>query len=270
LVDKISRKDLKKPDEFFSLTKKIVTWLIEQRTALIVGAAALVVVIFTVFGWRWYSESKEKEASRLLVEAQKILLTQQNQRGENNTSAPGVDSTKSEEEKYRAAITGFEKVRKEFPNTDTATLAILYIGLYSQKLGDTDTAMEAYQEYLSHEGLKGVLASTAVEGIASSYESKQMTAQAIENYKRLCQPPLEAECDRGLYNLGRLEQAAGKLQEAADQFKSILEKYPNTQFRQDIQERLIMLPKPAVKSVEALTHTSQSDQSSLDPKKKEQ
>ncbi len=253
MTDKISRKDLKKPDELVSLTKTLVAWLVEQRMALILGTAALAVVIIAVFGWRWYSESNEKEASRLFMEARKLTFTQQNSGGEPKDNSSGADSAQSEEEKYRAAITGFEKVRQEFPSTDTAAIATLYIGLYSQKLGEPDKAIEAYKKYLASEGFEGVLASAAVEGMASCYESKGMTAEAIENYKRLCQPPLESECDRGRYHLACLDQAAGKLQEAADQFKSILDKYPNTQFSQDIQERLIMLPKPTVKSAEALT-----------------
>ena len=268
-MDKISRKDLKKPDEFFSLTKRIAAWLIEQRVALLGGAAVLAVVIVAVFGWQWYGESREKEASRLFMEARQI--TQKNSAGENNDANPGVDNLKSEEEKYRAAISGFEKVSKKFSKTDTAALAIFYIGQYYQKLGDLDKAIESYKEYLAREGVGGELASAAVEGIATSFESKQMIGQAIENYKRLCEEPtLETECDRGMYHLARLNQEAGKLQEAADQFRSIIDKYPNTQFSKDIQERLIMLPKPAVKSAEALTRAGQPGQPSLDTNKKEQ
>jgi tetratricopeptide (TPR) repeat protein len=270
LVEKLSRKDLKKPDELVSLTKNVTDWMVEQRVALLFGAAALAVVIIAVFGWQWFSESREKQASQLFTEARRLALAQQNPDDGTKDNITGTDGAKSEEEKYRTAIAGFEKVKHDFSRTGTAALATFYVGLYSQKLGDNDKAIEAYKDYLAREGFGGVLAAEAVEGVASAYESKQMTAEAVENYKRLCEPPFTSECDRGLYHLACLEQAAGKLQEAADNFKSILEKYPNTQFAQDIQERLLMLPRPTLKSAQAATQAAQLGQPPADTNKKEQ
>jgi tetratricopeptide (TPR) repeat protein len=260
-VDKISRKDLKKPDEFVSLTKEVLAWLVEQRMALLLGLSALVVVILTAFGWRWYIESQEQEASRLFMEARKITISQQNPEGEQNNPHSG-DNSVSENEKYRAAITALEKVKKEFPKTDTAALATFFVGQYSQILGENDKAIESYKEYLAIEGVKGELAPSAIEGIAICFESKGATEQAKENYKRLCEPPLDKECDRGLYHLARLEQASGKFQEASDNLMSILDKYPKTSLGQEIQERLLMLPKPTTKKSGA---SAQSGPSSSQP-----
>ena len=62
MAKKLSRKDLKEPDEFLSVTVRALKWINEQKVALIVGALAVVVVILGTLGWQWYKLSKEKAA----------------------------------------------------------------------------------------------------------------------------------------------------------------------------------------------------------------
>jgi predicted negative regulator of RcsB-dependent stress response len=64
LAKKVSRKELKEPDEFLSFTVRALKWINEQKVTLIVGALAVVVVVLGMYGWRWYSLSKESRRGR--------------------------------------------------------------------------------------------------------------------------------------------------------------------------------------------------------------
>jgi tetratricopeptide (TPR) repeat protein len=243
LAKKVSRKDLKEPDEFLSFTARAFSWLNEQKVILIIGVAAVGLVIIGSYIWQWYAESREKKASVAFIEAKEILAAPVIPKIEGMENAVIEGSYPSDEEKYKAAIKELEKVTQEHSSSSTSILAIYFIGESYLRLGEYDKAIEKLKEYLTREGENGELAAFAMEGIAVSLEALGKDADAKQQYKRLTQPPLDIEPDRGLYHIARLEQKAGKTAQAVRLFNEILEKHPQTAFRQEIQDRLNQLPK---------------------------
>lgn len=247
MAKKVSRKELKEPDEFLSFTVRVLKWINEQKVALIVGALAVAVVVLGTFAWRWYSLSKEKAASVDFIQAREILNARVIPRDDaaGTSSADGTFS--SEDDKYRAAIAEFEQVAKSHSNSATAALATYYVAEYSRRTGDYDKAIESFKSYLKSEGPSGELAAFAVEGIAASLEAQGKDDQAAQQYKRLTESPFDMQPDRGLFHVARLEQKAGRTGEAVRLFNEIVEKYPKTTYMRDIQDRLSLLEKPEEK-----------------------
>lgn len=238
MAKKISRKELKEPDEFITFTTRVYTWLSEQKIGLIIGASALALVVICAYGYRWYKDSKEEKASVEFISAKKILDARVAGEGSDSASATGAGSYASEEAKDKAAIEAFEKVRKEHPGTRVADLATYFIGEINSRLGNYDKAQENFQKYLESVGESGELSIFALEGIAAALEAQGKNQEAIEQYRRLTKPPYDMQPDRGFYHVARMEQKTGKTSEAKADFEKILEKYPQTNYRREIQQRL--------------------------------
>ena len=73
MADKISKKDLREPDDFISFTQKAAIWMYDHRGLLISTGLAIVVIILGVFAWRWYIEDATQKASAAFVDAQEIM-----------------------------------------------------------------------------------------------------------------------------------------------------------------------------------------------------
>jgi TolA-binding protein len=244
LAKKVSRKELKEPDEFLSFTVRALKWMNEQKVALIVGAAALIVVILGTFAWRWYSLSKERAASVDFIKAREILDARVIPRDDAAGTSSADGSFASQDDKFRAAIAEFEQMAKGHANSATAALATYYVAEYSRRIGDYDKAIENFKSYLKSEGPSGELAAFAVEGIAAALEAQGKDDQAAQQYKRLTESPFDMQPDRGLFHVARLEQKAGRNDEAVRLFNEIIEKYPKTTYMRDIQDRLSVLEQP--------------------------
>lgn len=244
MAKKVSRKELKDPDEFLSFTVRAFKWINEQKVALIVGALALVVVILGAFAWRWYSLNKEKAASKAFIQAREILDARVIPREDAAGTSSSDGSFYSQDDKYRAAIAEFELVAQNHPDSATAALATYYVGEYSRRLGDYAKAIQNFKNYLKSAGPGGELAAFAVEGIAAALEAQGKDDEAAQQYKRLTESPFDMQPDRGLFHIARLEQKAGRNAEAIRLFNQIIEKYPKSIYLRSIADRLSVLEKP--------------------------
>jgi tetratricopeptide (TPR) repeat protein len=155
---------------------------------------------------------------------------------------PKSSSYNSESEKYKAAITEFEKLLQQHSGTETASLGQYFIGECYRKLGEYDKGIEFFRKYIRSADQKGALVAYALEGIAAALEAQGKMDEAKTEYKKLTVPPFSGgDEDRGLYHIARILQKEGKGEEAAVQFQEILKKHPNTIFMQDIENRLSVL-----------------------------
>jgi len=245
LAKKTSRKELREPDDFISFTTKAIEWASEQKFALIIGSVALALVILGSYGFRWYQVSKDKAASADFFEAKEILKAPVNPAIGDSEGVPLEKTFASNKEKFEDALEKMERVYKAHSASHAALLATYFIGELHRKMGNYEKAAQYLKEYLNEEGEEAELAAFAWEGIAATLESQGKLSEAREQYRRLTKPPYHMQPDRGFYHLARLEQIEGNKEEAAKKFKEILEKYPETIFRQEIQARLGRLPRVA-------------------------
>ncbi|MBN2498789.1 MAG: tetratricopeptide repeat protein [Deltaproteobacteria bacterium] len=261
MADKMTRKQLKQPDEFVSFFQRSVTWLDENKILVTTLVLACALVVVGVFGFRWYFEAAEEKASMAFMSAHKIYTAKVTPNPEADESATQADGTyPSEEAKYRAALDAFEGVRKLHSGSKTSSLATYFIAECQRRLGMHAEAVESFEAYLREEGPKAPLAPFAIEGIGATLESQGELDKARKHYRRLTEKPFEHNDDRGLYHLARLEQKSGNGQKAAALFAEILQKHPDSPLLQDVQDRLSMLPEvPEVaKAPEAIEETEKN------------
>ncbi len=242
MAEKPSRKQLREPDEFISFTQRVFQWINEKQKLLIASGLVAVVAVLAVYSWNWYLESSARRSSAAFVEVSEILDAKVVPPVEEG-DVPPVGAYASEEEKYRAALTGLNEVLENHSNSATTSLATYFVGECQRKLGEHDEAVAAFEEYLRTEGPSGTLAPFAIEGIAATLEDKGENDQARQQYLRLTEEPFESQRARGLYHLARMDQKLGKPDAAVRKFKALLKECPDTQYVREIQDRLAMLPE---------------------------
>ncbi len=260
MTERISRKELKKPDEFFNVVQQAIQWVFAHRRVLILGLLAVVLAVLASSAWKWYKLNQEKKASILFVDARKAVSGET----KSNPSDKGAKN-------YDSALEKLTQIRKEYAATNTACVAAYFIGELNLKAEKYKQARDSFKSYLDEAGQNGEMVVYALEGIGISYENEGKPQQAVDYFRRMTEPPFDLEPDRGMYHLARLQEKEGKSVEAKDAYQQILSKHPNTIFIQEIQQRLASLESRAdVSPKEAQPETKptpQSEQSEKTPQK---
>ena len=91
---RISKRDLKKPDEFLSVTSQVLLWTMENLRFILVGAVIGALVILSVVLWRVKTKNREVDALNSFYRASDILISAEDplQRG---TKRPSMNSKES-------------------------------------------------------------------------------------------------------------------------------------------------------------------------------
>lgn len=256
MAEKVSRKELKKPDEFFAFAQRALQWVYAQRRLLISGLVVIILAALAVIGWRMYVNDLEEKASSLFIEAKKSLKT---------TTEPGQQGDQdSKPEDLKDTINKFVKITEDYPSTKAAILALFFIGETQYRLKQYEAARKSFMKYLDKVGAKSEMAIYALEGVGMTYEAEDRLEEAKSYFRRLVDPPYNQEPDRGLYHLARVQEKNGKAEEARESYQKILIQHPNTIFMQEIQQRLTRLPKvsPKKQKKEPIDTTSDKKQDS--------
>jgi thioredoxin-like negative regulator of GroEL len=196
---KIRRKDLRKPDEFETLTGQAVAWVDEHRPVVYVVLAVAVAVLaggLAIGRWR---------ASR------------------NDAAAVAFRSAQArfDEGNFKDAAPAFAYVVERYPRAPFGRLAALYRAHALARQGDQAGAATAYGEYLAGAADTDYLRQEALVGLARAKEATGDTAGALDAYTQAGARPGPYR-DDALLSAARLEQAAGHAERAQAIYAELL------------------------------------------------
>ena len=70
---KITRKEIKQPDEFITLSTRGIEFARKHSRALLIGVACALLAGLAIWAWSVYSGKREPQASDMLLKAQLLL-----------------------------------------------------------------------------------------------------------------------------------------------------------------------------------------------------
>ncbi|RMG14107.1 MAG: hypothetical protein D6729_14140 [Deltaproteobacteria bacterium] len=222
---KISRKELKKPDEFVQTGQKAARWAGDNaRTVFLILAAVFAAGILVTLG-AWWADSQENEAAEALGRALEVMERPVLSEAE---SADRDDPYfTSEEEKRKAVRAAFEAVRKEHPGTEAAAMAELHLAALDYDAEDWDAALERYQRFLAEASPTNQFRSVAYDAMVNIYLAKgdkEAALRTLEEMERSGNayylPFALARKAELLYELGRIEEARTAAQTVVDSYAS--------------------------------------------------
>lgn len=215
---KLTRKDLRAPDEFQTLSRQALEFVEQNRTAVTAVLGGLIVILLAVVAFRMISQSREASAARAYAEARALLT----------------------DKKYGEAATRFDEVASRYGSTSYGPLAHLERGNALLLADQAAEAVTAYERFLTSppptdylRQLTHVRLGYAHEKLGQSVEAERAFGTAAAE-----SGPFQSEA---LFGAARIAEAAGDGAKAKDLYTQLLEKHPTTDYRAVASAHLIAL-----------------------------
>ena len=187
MVRRITRKDIKKPDEFIKDTTKGIDFVVKHRSIFISAILAILLIAGVVLLFIYQGKKKEDKAQAFLYQAihdfrgPTLDLTE--------LGIPNPDNSKEETaaektERYKKAETKFLEIAEKYPKTNAAWQARFYLANCQYQLGDSLAAIDTYQKILDDKKLKDMnLQAMITYNLGFLFENQGYMDRAIEYYR---------------------------------------------------------------------------------------
>jgi len=227
---KMTRHQLKEQDEITSYLEKGTEFVIARKKEVTTGLIAVAVVAIIVFGLLYYRSSRNAAAETQLSQ---VINTY------NDTL-----NIKSEKERYERTLAEAQKTYDQYRSTNAGNIALYYVALSQEGLGDTQKATQSLEE-VAQRGDASVK-SVAQFALAGIYKKHGQTQRAIDIYKQLYDNGAYSKAAVA-YELATLYEANKQLDQAKDYYQKIVSEFPDSTFRanaDDALKRLGATPVP--------------------------
>jgi tetratricopeptide (TPR) repeat protein len=242
----VTRKELKKPDEFVSFWTRTAASakevLAARRRPIIIGATASATVIIGLLVFSELAERRAARASQALERVEKIAAAELVTEGA-TPKDDGVPHFKTERERLEAALKELDAYIAAEPHSPLRAEAGLERGGLLLALDRADEAIAAYTPLLDGK-LDDRLRFLAREGLGYAYERKGDLDRALATFSKLGDDAASMSGfykDRAMYQKARLTELRGNRDEAARLYHEVLDKNPTTSLREEITNRLALL-----------------------------
>lgn len=223
---RITRKQLKKEDEFVSTVDTMIQWGTENWRPLVAGLAAVVVIALVWWGATSWMRSRNSEASLLLEKAVETY------EGEPDaTSGRPTGEVMVAEEQYRQVI-------EHYGHTDQADEARLYLAQIALADGRTDEARTILVELTQRRGNDVIGRLANLDLISLRIASGQSAEVAAELEAMVTGQSDALPRDVALYQLGELYVREAEPERAAEYFQTLAEEFPDSPYAASAQSRL--------------------------------
>jgi len=204
MSDKLTRKELKAPDEFQRIGAQAVPLLVQHQKTIVIGVAAAVAVGLGGFLLQWMGQRHEAHANEDLGAALRDLS--RDVRAGDAPAEPGEPlSFKTEAAKDEAVIKSLTDFRAKESGSRAAATAALPLGEALLREGKGAEAITAFDEYLKKSPSDDPLRPTALEGKGYALESKKDYDGALAAFDQLAKENTgEFMKGMGLYHRARI------------------------------------------------------------------
>jgi len=200
---KLRHKDIKQPDEFISLSARVVAWAQQNQTTVLIAVGAAVAALLLIAGIRWYVQSRAANAARAFYGANELFKREQ----------------------WDEAQKGFASLASSYGGTAYGNLAKLYAGRAALNANKPGEAVPLLTEFV------GAAPSPALEQIgrvalARALADTSNVAGAREQLDRALtlDGPLVPEAQ---IQLARIEERDGSKEKAIELYKKYLADDPD-------------------------------------------
>jgi tetratricopeptide (TPR) repeat protein len=206
---RLTRKDLKAPDEFITLTGRLLSFTAQHlRTiALIVGG--VVVCVVGVWGVLAYVRGIEQDAFGSLWHIESQLR-----------SAADTDVLPP------TSIERLQQITHQLGAGEAQGYAWLYLGHVRYRQGDYAAAVAAYQQAVAQVQPTGLLWSLASLGTAYALEASGDFTQAQDAYQRVIDTKTAALVIEAYLGKGRAAEQNRDVETAIAAYSAVIEQFP--------------------------------------------
>jgi predicted negative regulator of RcsB-dependent stress response len=194
----------------------------QRQKAVLKYGALILVVIIAIPGFLLYDYSSRKKANVLEYEAYKIYYNLYQKQ-----AVTRVDQ-------YNKALDLFKKSY----DTRKSPTALFYIASCYYELGRYDEALKTLKDFTLRYSNEEMFIPLAYEKMAMAYIRKGDTKEAMKTLEALYNLKGNIYKDFALMESARLLEKEGKTEEAKKKYKELSEKFPNSPFKAEADEKL--------------------------------
>ncbi|MDA8142030.1 MAG: tetratricopeptide repeat protein [Desulfobacteraceae bacterium] len=214
---RVTRKELvKEPDEFITLTGKVIQWARQNTKPLIYGICAFLALILLISGFRYYNNHQEAAASDLLS---KSLMSYQE-----------ADRKDEPEKALAAAKPEFERLINEYGGTSEGRIGGILYGHMLLAGHEPAEAAGFYEKALNNAENDPILRNVILNGLATVAMEKEDNAAAIGYLEKITAGRESVLKDSALFNLGRLYRISGDLEKSKKAFSQLVADFPDSMY----------------------------------------
>jgi tetratricopeptide (TPR) repeat protein len=207
MAKKLTKKELREPDEFQTFTMRFLGYVSEHRKQFYLAGIVFLVAIVAAGGYAFYEKRYEAKAAERYAAAA-------------DTSPTGQGQANPQ------ALQMYEDLIRLYPRSAVAPLARYHMGNLLYEKGEYGRAVEEYEKFIALSGAKNVLlVSLAYYGVGYCYEDRKEYPKALEAYERAAEKSgdtaFRAIMER---NLGRICEAMGDTEKAREHYEKALSK----------------------------------------------
>ena len=224
-LKKVTRKKLlKEPDEFITISGKIIRFVMDYKYPLTGGLVGLVILILIGAGIRYFSIKAENTAFTLLSQSQikyEALLKQ-----------TGPQKALTE------VAADFEGILKKYSTKKGGRLARVIYASICYKAGNLDRAIVLYNESLIDFNSNPFLKNLILSGLGYAHEEKKDLESATKYFNMILAGPDPVMKSEALYHLGRLYDAKGERDKSNAAYKQLLDRHADSIYTELVKEKL--------------------------------
>lgn len=208
------KKELEQPDEFISLTSRMIQLGMAHKEKVIGAVVAVLFLCILIAGYRYFSEKAEAKAVALLSKE----LSRYNEAMGSKSPAEALQIVKEQ----------FNDLIDQHGGTMAGKIARIKLADMLFKAGEYDQAIKHYQEagkdFEKIPSLKDVVFS----GLGCAYETKGDWPKAAEYYQMVATNKEGAMQDEALFHLGIIYAEMGDKEKSRAAFKEIIANHPDS------------------------------------------
>lgn len=220
-MDNVTKRQLKKPDQFIGFTERGISWADQNRkTAIIAGAIAVGIILIAVAGYSIYS-SRSAAAETAFGAAMQTYQTPV--ANAEQPAPPGMKTFADGKARALAANKQFVQVAHQYGMTEPGKLALYFAGLTYMEAGENGPAEQALEKTAS--SWDHPLAALGKMALAQLDQQTGRNAQAVDLYTQLAKENAST-VPYGLaqIQMAELYQAEGQTQKARDIYARLKDK----------------------------------------------
>jgi predicted negative regulator of RcsB-dependent stress response len=215
----LTKKDLKN-DPLAHEVEVGVKYVTSHRGMLTKAAIGIGVLLIGAAGYMYYSSGQSAARQKALFEARRVMVAIVG-----GPVTPPALGFPNEEEKEKAVTAAYNKLAADYPGSNEASIAKLYLGAAKADKGELDAAATEYREVLSKGSEPFV--STAKLSLAQILWSQGKTDEATKLIQEIIARPTEfVSSEQASLTLGRL-QATTNPEEARKTLEPLIKSRSN-------------------------------------------
>ena len=182
---KLTRAEMKGPDQFQEASTKGAEWLSENRVQVAAACAAIFVLALGIYLFRVMSHGEAHAVTAELTKTLKIVegkveSKKKNDNNNNNTDDDEVKTFKTSKDKYQAATKKISEQLKDHSGAKASAFLRLYLANSQYRLGKHKEAIESYQKFLKGLNAKDPIYIMGLSGLLRASEAAKQDKVGVD------------------------------------------------------------------------------------------